>query len=93
VQEGRGPFREHHVRQHHGLHAALLNHPIQALLDGHPRDVTEIASKVTAKLPSLLDLCNLDTSRTRLSRSESAISQDRSPMTNWSSDLETARHM
>jgi hypothetical protein len=77
-------------------HASLLNHPIQALLDGHPRDVTEIASKVTAKLPSLLDLCNLDTSRTRLSRSEtnnSAISQDRSPMTNWSSDLETARHM
>jgi hypothetical protein len=70
-------------------HAALLNHPIQALLDGHPRDVTEIAAKVTAKLPSLLDLCNLDTSRTRLSRSES----DRSPMTNWSSDLETARHM
>jgi hypothetical protein len=70
-------------------HAALLNHPIQALLDGHPRDVTELAAKVTAKLPSILDLCTLDTSRTRLSRGES----DRSPMTNWSSDLETARHM
>merc|ERR1719271_1054568 len=70
-------------------HAALLNHPIQALLDGHPRDVTDMAAKVTAKLPSILDLCTLDTSRTRLSRSES----DRSPMTNWSSDLETARHM
>jgi hypothetical protein len=35
---------------------ALLRHPIQRLMDGHPRTISELAAKVTPALPSLLDL-------------------------------------
>lgn len=35
---------------------ALLNHPVQHMLDGHPRAIAETAAKVTSALPSLLEL-------------------------------------